>query len=70
MSEGDNSAELHVIFGSGPVGLAVTDELESGELATVRVRGFGVRRSFHLVTRREALLSPAARAFREVATSS
>lgn len=50
--------------------LAVEDELESGELATTRVRGFDVRRSFHLVTRRETLLSPAARAFREAAAGS
>jgi DNA-binding transcriptional LysR family regulator len=50
--------------------LAVQDELGTGGLATVRVRGFAVRRAFFLVTRRESLLSPAARAFREVATAS
>ena len=47
--------------------LAVTDDLAAGNLATAKVRGFDVGRSFFLVTRAEALLSPAARAFREAA---
>jgi len=47
--------------------LAVKDEVAQGTLATVDIRGFDVTRSFHLVTRPEALLGPAARAFRDVA---
>lgn len=47
--------------------LAVRDELEQGVLAKVRVRGFDVARDFHVVTRREEFLSPAAMAFRELA---
>ena len=47
--------------------LSVKDELAHGTLAIVKVRGFDVSRSFHLVTRPEALLGPAARAFRDVA---
>ncbi|MHC4548511.1 MAG: selenium metabolism-associated LysR family transcriptional regulator [Planctomycetota bacterium] len=47
--------------------LSVGDELESGKLASVRVRGFDVKRSFFLVTRPESLLSPAARAFCRIA---
>jgi DNA-binding transcriptional LysR family regulator len=47
--------------------LSVTDELAHGTLATIRVKGFDVRRSFYLVTRPEDLLSPAARVFRKVA---
>lgn len=47
--------------------LAVADELAHGTLATVRVKGFSVGRAFHLVTRQESFLSPAARAFRQIA---
>jgi DNA-binding transcriptional LysR family regulator len=47
--------------------LAVADELAHGTLATVRVKGFNVGRAFYLVTRPEAFLSPAARAFRQIA---
>jgi DNA-binding transcriptional LysR family regulator len=46
--------------------LAVADELAHGTLAAVRVKGFNVGRAFHLVTRPEAFLSPAARAFRQI----
>ena len=45
--------------------LAVHDELKSGALAAVRVDGFAVTRGFHLVTREESLLGPAAKAFRD-----
>ncbi|MGH7163395.1 MAG: LysR substrate-binding domain-containing protein, partial [Planctomycetota bacterium] len=44
--------------------LAIKDELAGKHLATTAVKGFDVRRAFHLVTRAEPLLSPAARAFR------
>jgi DNA-binding transcriptional LysR family regulator len=47
--------------------LAVRDELEAGTLATAKVKGFDVERAFYLVTRKDSLLSPAARAFRSVA---
>jgi DNA-binding transcriptional LysR family regulator len=47
--------------------LAIRDELAHGTLATLRVKGFDVRRHFHLVSRPEELLSPAAKAFREAA---
>jgi len=46
--------------------LAVAEELAHGTLAAVRVKGFNVGRAFHLVTRPEAFLSPAARAFRQI----
>ena len=58
------SAGLGIAFVSS---LAVTDELEHGTLATVRVKGFNVGRAFFLVTRPEGFLSPAARAFRQIA---
>ncbi|MHC4222397.1 MAG: selenium metabolism-associated LysR family transcriptional regulator [Planctomycetota bacterium] len=47
--------------------LAVKDELEGGTLATARLKGFEVEREFHLIARKESLLSPAARAFRAIA---
>lgn len=47
--------------------LAVEEDLARGVLATATVKGFDVRRSFHLVGRSDALLSPAARTFRELA---
>ena len=47
--------------------LCVADELDSGRLLSVRVKGFEVERQFHLVARKENLLSPAARAFRAIA---
>ncbi len=46
---------------------AVVDELASGVLVTVPVRGVDVRRDFYLVNRQGAYLGPAARAFHEVA---
>lgn len=46
---------------------AVEDELESGVLVTVPVKGVDVRREFYLVTRSGAYLGPAARAFQETA---
>jgi len=47
--------------------LAIRDEVAQGCLATLRVKGFEVRRTFHLVARPDDVLSPAARAFREIA---
>lgn len=47
--------------------LAVEGDLARGALATARVKGFNVGRAFHLVTRPEGFLSPAARAFRQIA---
>ena len=47
--------------------LAVQDELASGTLAVVPVEGFDVPRAFHLVSRENAYLSPAARALGELA---
>jgi len=47
--------------------LAIRDELAHGTLVALRVKGFDVRRQFHLVTRHEDLLSPAAKAFRQIA---
>jgi DNA-binding transcriptional LysR family regulator len=59
-------AGLGVAFVSS---LAIRDELEQGTLLAVRVKGFDVRRSFHLVSRPDDLLSPAARAFRDLASA-
>ena len=53
-----------VLKASGPTGV-ILDELKSGALAAVRVDGFAVTRGFHLVTREESLLGPAAKAFRD-----
>jgi len=47
--------------------LAVRDEIEAGTLVAKAVKDFEVERSFSLVSRAESLLSPAARAFREIA---
>ena len=47
--------------------LAIRDEVAHGALSTPRVKGFEVRRTFHLVTRPDDLLSPAAKAFRDIA---
>ncbi len=47
--------------------LAIRDEIAHRTLATLRVKGFDVRRTFHLVSRPEDLLSPAAKAFRDIA---
>lgn len=49
--------------------LAVAEEVAAGALATVTVRGFDVPRSFYLVSRQEAFLSPAALAFRREAVA-
>jgi DNA-binding transcriptional LysR family regulator len=57
-------AGLGVAFVSS---LSIEDELKQGSLVAVRVRGFDVRRSFHLISRPDDLLSPAARAFRDLA---
>jgi len=59
-------AGLGVAFVSS---LAVADELAHGTLKTARLKGFDVRREFFLVTRPDEFLSPAARAFRDVAVS-
>ncbi len=47
--------------------LAVKDELESGSLVSAKIKGFDVQRDFYLVSRKESVLSPAARAFRSLA---
>jgi DNA-binding transcriptional LysR family regulator len=45
---------------------AIRDEIAHGTLVTVKVKGLDVRRGFHLVSRAEELLSPAAKTFREI----
>jgi len=55
---------LGVAFASG---LAVADELAAGNLVAPKLKGLDIRREFFLVCRREGLLSPAARAFRDLA---
>jgi len=57
-------AGLGVAFVSS---FAIRDEVQHGTLATPRVKGFDVRRVFFLISRPDDLLSPAARAFRELA---
>jgi DNA-binding transcriptional LysR family regulator len=47
--------------------LAIEDEVRAGTLVQVPLKGFDVRRAFYLVSRPEALLSPAAQAFRALA---
>lgn len=47
--------------------LAAKDDLAHGTLTSLRLKGFDVRRTFHLVSRSEELLSPAAKAFRAMA---
>jgi len=59
-------AGLGVAFVSS---LAVRDDLAARRLATTAVRGFKVARAFYLVNRPDELLSPAARAFRDLALS-
>ena len=49
---------------------AVVEELESGALVAVPLRGFDVKRDFYLVSRQESALSPAARAFRSAVLES
>lgn len=48
-------------------GLAVAEELAAGTLVAPRLKGLDIVREFHLVCRKEGLLSPAARAFRDLA---
>jgi DNA-binding transcriptional LysR family regulator len=50
--------------------LAVHEDLAYGTLATAKVRGFDVTRSFHFVSRPDDLLGPAARAFKGIALGS
>jgi DNA-binding transcriptional LysR family regulator len=50
--------------------LSVKDEVAAGTLVEIPVHGFSPRRRFHLVTRREDHLSPAARAFVRLVESS
>lgn len=50
--------------------LAVENDISAGTVATVAVEGFEVRRRFHLVSRPDPLLSPAARAFRDMVPAS
>jgi DNA-binding transcriptional LysR family regulator len=45
--------------------LAVRDEVAAGHLVTVGVEGVQIRRSFHIVSRDDTRMSPAARAFRD-----
>lgn len=47
--------------------LAVSDEVAGGTLKTLAVKGFEVRRTFFLIHRAASLLSPAARAFLDIA---
>ena len=47
--------------------LAVADDLAAGHLVELGLSGFEVRREFFLVARKTSLLSPAARAFVELA---
>ena len=47
--------------------LAIAHDLKHGTLTTISVKGFQVRRTFHLVSRPEQFLSPAAIAFRDLA---
>jgi DNA-binding transcriptional LysR family regulator len=47
--------------------LAVQDEMAAGTLVRIPLKGFSVARSFHLVSRSDDLLSPAARAFKTIA---
>jgi len=47
--------------------LAAAEDVEAGRLVEIPLEGFEVKRSFHLVARKNDLLSPAARAFLELA---
>jgi molybdate transport repressor ModE-like protein len=47
--------------------LAVKEEMTVGSLVRIPLKGFSVVRSFHLVSRSDDLLSPAARAFKRIA---
>lgn len=49
--------------------LSVRDELERGILVAVKVKDFEAAREFHLVAREEEILSPAARAMRDLAVA-
>ena len=49
--------------------LAVASDLAAGRLIEIPLAGFDVQRQFHLVSRKRSLLSPAARAFVELARS-
>jgi len=60
------SQRASIVAGLGPgflSDLAAAPEIEAGRLIEVPLRRFSVVRSFHLVTRPESVLSPAARAF-------
>ncbi len=46
--------------------LAIQDELKAGTLAAVSVKGFSVKRSFHVVHSKPEEMSPAARSFLEI----
>jgi DNA-binding transcriptional LysR family regulator len=48
--------------------LSVREELEAGTLVEIPLREVTLRRAFHLVTREEPVVSPAARAFVRLAT--
>jgi DNA-binding transcriptional LysR family regulator len=66
------SQRASIVAGLGPgilSDLAAASELESGRLVEVPLRKFDVSRSFHLVSRPDAVLSPAARAFVEMMRS-
>ncbi|MEM8885253.1 MAG: selenium metabolism-associated LysR family transcriptional regulator [Planctomycetota bacterium] len=64
------SMRAAVIAGLGPAflsELAVASERAAGTLVEVPIEGFSFAREFHLVARKKTLLSPAARAFMDLA---
>jgi DNA-binding transcriptional LysR family regulator len=70
MSLGSNGAIVRAIglgLGVSLLSLdAVTEELASGELVRLRVRGTPLRRAWHVLTREDAPLPPSAAAFLEL----
>jgi len=66
------SQRATIVAGLGPgilSDLAAASEIEAGRMVEVPLRKFDVSRSFHLVMRPAAVLSPAARAFVEMVRS-
>jgi len=64
------SVRAAICAGVGPgflSDLAAAEAIESGKLVEIKLEGFELKRRFHLVARRANLLSPAARAFIELA---
>jgi len=65
-SGSSESQRAAIVAGIGPgflSDLAAAPEIAAGRLVEVPLRRFNVTRTFHLVTRPESVLSPAARAF-------